>query len=158
MTVVGCIWCLICYLLIIINIRCYIFYEKKLKSQLKNYMLINITKTSSLPYSAMSQFKDSNIITHFKASNVVKHFKELESTGNDKWWENYVIFDWSNIRDSQTTRWMSIKYTPTIGVKPERFVISIINEIHTGRILPTSVEEINELRTQFPGQYDEMGL
>jgi hypothetical protein len=94
-------------------------------------------------------------MTPFKASDIVKHFKELESTGENKWWNNYVIFDWTNIRESNTTSWMSIKYTPNINTRPEKLIISIRNEVHTGRIMPTSVEEIAELRTQFPGQYDE---
>lgn len=90
-------------------------------------------------------------IESFKAADVVTHFNQLKSTGNEQWWNNYVSFEWSRIRTGKnSTKWITLKYTPSLDKKPTRFSIIIRDEVHSGQIMPNTPEEVIELKTRFP--------
>lgn len=90
---------------------------------------------------------------NFKVSDIVTHFKQLEASGHNKWWKNYIVFDWTTMRESATTKWMPISYTPDLNIPHKKLIVSIRNEVHTGRIMPLNADEIPEIRTQ-PGCED----
>ncbi len=87
----------------------------------------------------------------FKASDIVTHFKQLKSTGNEKWWNNYISIEWSRIRPGKnSTKWITLKYTPNLAIKPKRLIVVIRDEIHSGQIMPNTPEEVVELKSKFP--------
>ena len=87
----------------------------------------------------------------FKASDIVAHFKQLKSTGDEIWWKNYISFEWSRIRSGKnSTKWITLKYTPDLATKPKRLSVIIRNEVHSGQIMPSTPEDVAELKTRFP--------
>lgn len=87
----------------------------------------------------------------FKASDVVEHFKQLKANNKGKWWNDYVVFDWSKIRPGKNaTKWVSIRYTNDLTVPHRRLSVIIRNEVHIGQIMPTRQEDVVELKSKFP--------
>ena len=87
----------------------------------------------------------------FKAANIVSHFKQLKESCIERWWNNYVLFDWNQIRGGKnSTKWISIRYTPDLNIKPRKFIVSIRGEIHSGQIMPNTPEDVIELKSKNP--------
>lgn len=87
----------------------------------------------------------------FKASEVVEHFKQLKATGNEKWWNNYVVFEWNRVRlGKNSTKWITLKYTNDLSIKHRRLIVVIRDEVHSGQIMPNSPEEVVDLKNKFP--------
>lgn len=93
----------------------------------------------------------------FKSSDVVAHFNTLKASGAEKWWNEYVVFEWNKIRlGKNSTKWITIKYTPVLNIKHKRFNIVIRNETHSGQIMPNTPEEVVELKAKFPDSRIEL--
>lgn len=94
----------------------------------------------------------TSIESSFKASDIVAHFKQLKSTGTEKWWNNYISFEWTRIRlGKNSTKWITLRYTPDPStIKPRRLTVSIRNEVHSGQIMPSLPEDVVELKAKFP--------
>jgi hypothetical protein len=107
--------------------------------------------TESSNYYDNNKSRMSSIDKGFKASDIANHLKSLkENSDKENWWDKYITFDWKNIRDSKNTRWMHIRYSPDL-VTPHRKLTAIIrNEVHTGYIIPNTIEELNELKNKNP--------
>jgi hypothetical protein len=87
----------------------------------------------------------------FKASDIVNHFKQLKAITSEKWWSNYVTFEWSRIRlGKNSTKWITLRYTSDLSIKPRRLIVNIRNEIHSGQIMPSLPEDVVELKAKFP--------
>jgi hypothetical protein len=87
----------------------------------------------------------------FKAIDIVNHFKQLKSTGEEKWWSKYVTFEWNKIRTGKnSTKWLTVKYTPNLSINPKRLSVVIRNEVHSGQIMPNTAEDVIELKAKFP--------
>lgn len=96
-------------------------------------------------------------IGSFKAVDIVAHFNELKSTGTEKWWSNYVTFEWNRIRPGKnTTKWLTLCYTPDSTSKPKRLNVVIRDEVHSGQIMPNTPEEVVELKARFPDSRIEL--
>lgn len=90
-------------------------------------------------------------IGSYKAADIVDHFNQLKSTGTEKWWSNYVTFEWNRIRlGKNSTKWLTLCYTPDLSSKPKRLNIIIRDEVHSGQIMPNTPEEVVELKSKFP--------
>lgn len=93
----------------------------------------------------------------FKAVDIVNHFKQLKSAGNEKWWSNYISFEWTRIRmGKNSTKWITLRYTPDLTIKPRRLSVIIRNEVHSGQIMPSTPEEVIELKAKFPDSRIEL--
>ena len=87
----------------------------------------------------------------FKASDIVAHFNQLKSTGVENWWSNYVSFQWTRIRSGKnSTKWLTLQYTPNLSIKPKRLSVIIRDEVHSGQIMPSTAEEVIEMKSKFP--------
>lgn len=87
----------------------------------------------------------------FKASDIVSHFNQLKAAGKEQWWNGYVSFEWSKIRPGKnSTKWLTIRYTNDLSIKPRRLIVIIRDEVHSGQIKPTTQEDLAELRLKNP--------
>lgn len=94
---------------------------------------------------------DNHEIIAFKTADLIKTFSELKGKSDPDadthWWKDHVLLEWNNIRSGKNnTKWVSIKYRPTIHDKYSNLNICIVNELHTGQILPTRAEDVAELQ------------
>lgn len=90
-------------------------------------------------------------IESFKAIDVVNHFKQLKANGDEKWWDKYIVFEWNKIRTGKnSTKWLTLKYTPDLSLTPKRLTVVIRNEVHSGQIMPNTPEDVIELKAKFP--------
>ena len=91
------------------------------------------------------------------ASIVASHFKDLKATGDEKWWDKCITFEWNRIRPGKnSTKWLSINYTPKTSNKPQRFSVSIRGELHSGQIMPNLPEDVVELKAKYPDSKIEL--
>lgn len=87
----------------------------------------------------------------FKASDIVTHFNQLKATGDEQWWNKYVLFEWNRIRTGKnSTKWLTLLYTSNLAIKPKRLSVIIRDEVHSGQIMPNTLEEVTELKAKFP--------
>jgi hypothetical protein len=89
----------------------------------------------------------------FKASDIISHFNSLRKMNNneEKWWGNYIDIEWNKIRlGKNSTKWITFKYTPDLSIKHKRLNVVIRNEVHSGQIMPATMEDVAELKAKFP--------
>ena len=87
----------------------------------------------------------------FKCVDLVNCFKELKKNSITKWWNNYLYFDFQNIKTSPNKiKWITIKCRTDINNNYQKLSIIIKNEVHCGQIMPTKVEDVAELKAKFP--------
>lgn len=87
----------------------------------------------------------------FKVSDIVNHFKKLKETEKERWWENYISFEWTRIRPGKnSTKWITMRYTSDLSIKLRRLSVIIRNEVHSGQIMPLLAEDVIELKAKFP--------
>jgi hypothetical protein len=96
----------------------------------------------------MSTFKDRRI--GFKVRDVIEHFKTLKESGEEKWWSEYLQFEWNNVRNSSNTKWVSIKYRNNLTTPFSRFSVVIVDELHIGQIMPATDEDVAEIKEKNP--------
>lgn len=84
----------------------------------------------------------------FNAREVADHLESLKANAieGSRWWAPAIKFDWHEIRRPQgsATSWVSIHYTAASKVTG-RLVLRILNEGHTGQIMPCSDRELAAL-------------
>lgn len=78
---------------------------------------------------------------NFKVEDIVEHFVQLRSSNEDFWWRKCIEIDWSNVRSSINTKWISIRYKPKESPTAARLNLVIRNEKHIGQIMPLSTED-----------------
>jgi hypothetical protein len=93
-------------------------------------------------------FQNNNI--SFKVNDILNHLNELKSSNTEYWWKNFIEIDWSNVRSSINTKWISIKYRPNINVQASRLNVVILNEKHVGQIIPLIPEDNTADKTKVP--------
>ncbi len=83
----------------------------------------------------------------YDAHKVATHLESLKANAGEgaRWWESAIKFDWDEIRRPQgATSWVSIHYTDQSKVAG-RCVLRILNEGHTGQIMPNNDKALAEL-------------
>jgi len=97
----------------------------------------------------MSSLQDQTV--GFKASDIVQHFNQLKSIKEDNWWKEYLVFEWNNVRSGKNnTKWISIKYRQKLSDNFSRLNVIIVGEIHTGQIMPNTLEDVAEIKARNP--------
>lgn len=83
------------------------------------------------------------------AKKLVELFEKLKSENSSvNWWNNYIMFEWNNLRSSSKSsnntdvRWMSIKYRTDIANPFKNLIVTVVDEINKGSIIPVRQEDI----------------
>jgi hypothetical protein len=97
----------------------------------------------------------------FPVADVVRVLQGLKdaaaAAGTDRWWDDALTFDWSTVRDSEKTRWVTIYYRPTPGALKQALHVRAVGEVNSGMIMPNTDADVAEMQAKFPAKKGDTG-
>jgi hypothetical protein len=102
---------------------------------------------------------DSGKHRGFKASELLSLFTSLKEEKKTNWWKDHVLLEFSNARaHTKSNMWISVKCRLSVNDFYNRFNIIVLDEIHSGQIMPNKLEDVAELKEKYPHSKIEMRM
>lgn len=97
---------------------------------------------------------NNNGNTPVKVIEIVEALEKAKNDADEKsdphWWKDLILLEWNNIRNGKNnTKWVSIKYRLHDSGKFTNLNVCIVDEVHTGQIMPTRAEDVAELQSNY---------